>query len=177
MADNYLEKKMEDYRHGKTVSTPRRPTSSLKSGQIIVPHPGTAIFIAAETFTPVVEAVVRQLCRYGHKVNISGLSQQEKFRRLSWDCGCTYNPALPEQALSDAENQRGKIDAVVVIGRMPDFNPHGYKVIAIDSEVKSAFATVNDIDDPDTVGAAILFLTQAIRRDVPLSIAGNPKKL
>lgn len=177
MADNYLEKKMDDYRYGKTVSPLRRQNSNLKPGQIIVSHPRTAIFIAAETFTPVVEGVVRQLCRFGHKVNLSGLSQQEKFRRLSWDSGCTYNPALPARALSDAENQRGKIDAVVVVGRLPDFNPDGYKIIAVDGEVKSAFATVNGIDDPDTVGAAIVFLTQAIRCEVSLAIVGNSKKL
>ena len=84
MADNYLEKKMEDYRRGpvsrRRLSLPRRQT-------------GEPVFVAAGEMTPVVAAIVSSLTADSRPVyfTVKNCSRRDAMN-LAGATGATYDP-------------------------------------------------------------------------------------
>lgn len=95
MADNYLEKKMEDYRRGpvsrRRLSLPRRQT-------------GEPVFVAAGELTPVVAAIVTSLTADSRPVyfTIENCSRRDAMN-LAGASGAVFDP--------DATNARGHFAA------------------------------------------------------------------
>lgn len=176
MADNYLEKKMDDYRRGVNKSRPTPAVSRPKPGYMAVSMQDSSVLVVASDISPKVEATVKKLCRYGCKVNLCGSGNLGGLRQLAWDSGCTFNPASPEKAYKDAKIQRGKIDAIVVFGCFPELVTAGSKLIAVDCQYDSAFSVVSGIVDEDVVASAVVFLTQALKLGIALAITGLPQK-
>lgn len=95
MADNYLEKKMEDYRRGpvsrRRLSLPRRQT-------------GEPVFVAAGELTPVVAAIVTSLTADNRPVyfTVENCSRRDAMN-LAGASGAVFDP--------DAANARGHFAA------------------------------------------------------------------
>lgn len=162
MADNYLEKKMEDYRRGpvsrRRLSLPRRQA-------------GEPVFVAAGELTPVVAAIVTSLTADNRPVyfTIENCSRREAMN-LAGASGAVFDP--------DATNARGHfaarygstgssvainmpaLQADVYVGSQPDHNGRH---------------SVNpDRLSPAEIARCVVFLTTGAARAIaPLDVSAD----
>lgn len=96
MADNYLEKKMEEHRAGK-AGAPYRPKITPRGnrpGELLISFTPCNIFIR-DIFSPAMTDIAKALVGAGFKVSFS-LNDPHKGSRLAATLGCRYlPPTLP----------------------------------------------------------------------------------
>lgn len=92
MADNYLERKMEEYRAGKlSVRTRTAAPRSLPKGKIAVDFPPRTVILAATTVGPICRAVVKAFIDAGCRVALVSASHKEA-TELARSCGARFYP-------------------------------------------------------------------------------------
>lgn len=92
MADNYLERKMEEYRAGKLSVRPKTVASrSLPKGKIAVDFPPRTVILAAATVGPLCRAVVKVFIDAGCRVALVSVSHKEA-TELVRSCGARFYP-------------------------------------------------------------------------------------
>lgn len=101
MADNYLERRMDDYRSGRLAASPHR--------RLMPDADAPAIHVHGADAAPMVGA----LRAAGARVSFSGVSLSEG-SRLAQATGTTYCPLPPDKAVERMRSLRGNIDALVL---------------------------------------------------------------
>lgn len=172
MADNYLEKKMEEYRSG-ALSRPNVRRHSPSGAR-----PGTVSFkidqlrvLVTDGSTNAAQAVIRKLRDAGCRVAF--VSADDKAgRTLSQATGSRYYPAAAaDGAMSDLREVWGGVDALIVVGSMrpPAGDQTDLKKIiivaddpSVDGVARGEGLTVNGIStrdiEPDSVAHLCLLL-------------------
>lgn len=160
MADNYLEKKMEDYRRGpvsrRRLSLPRRQT-------------GEPEFVAADKLTPVVAAIVSSLTADNRPVyfTIENCNRREAMN-LAGATGATYDP--------DAANARehfgaryGSTGSTVAID-LPGVQADVY--VGSQPNHSGRHSVNPDRLSPAEIAGCVLFLTTGAARAIaPLAVS------
>lgn len=106
MADNYLEKRMDDYRRG--VSAPHH------SGRRGLLFPAMAVFVYPAD-APGGDVMLRTLAQAGYKVCF-GVSDQANGSRLAVSTGGRYYPLKPEAVAADLARRGETVAALVMLG-------------------------------------------------------------
>lgn len=110
MADNYLEKKMEEHRNG----TPRRPRrltpTGHKPGFATLPYNIKTAFIASDSVDAILESVARAIRETGCRVAISCQEGATVAQNLS----CAY-VAPGENALATISDKWGDMELIIRI--------------------------------------------------------------
>ncbi len=126
MADNYLERRMEDYRAGKLASKPRAATArvSRKEGDVTLNFKGLTVAVAGGSES-LVKGVVKRfraadcsvaLC-HDESAEWTRLAQSTGFRYYPFD---PHDPAQVEAMLDDMIERRGKVDVIVDLRGVDD---------------------------------------------------------
>lgn len=162
MADNYLEKKMEDYRRGpvsrRRLSLPRRQT-------------GEPVFVAAGELTPVVVAIVSSLTADNRPVyfTIENCNRREAMN-LAGASGAVFDP--------DAANARehfaaryGSTGSTVAID-LPGVQADVY--VGSPTNHNGRHSVNPDRLSPAEIARCVVFLTTgAARAIVPLAVSAD----
>ena len=101
MADNYLERRMEEYRRsrqGAAVNHVKRIVSGLKPGQVAVNYPAMRVLVA-DACTVAGRAVTAALLRFNCRVAITDADARAA-TKLAQDLGAQYHPGSPADALA-----------------------------------------------------------------------------
>lgn len=115
MADNYLEKRMEDYARGRSAAPSRRP--GARPGWLSVRCPAlTALVVGADC--PGGPEVVATFVQAGCRVMFTA-SDAKNGAALAQKCGGRFYPCGPAGALADMERRSESADVTVVCGRLP----------------------------------------------------------
>lgn len=117
MADNFLEKRMADYREGRLAA--------VRSGRASVAKDALAIHVDGSECSELVKA----LRRYGAKVSFSGLAGKAG-AELAQQSGSTFCPMVMSAAVEHMMNVRGKLDAVVLTNDCTDNLPSALTTIS-----------------------------------------------
>ncbi len=101
MADNYLERRMEEYRHSRQgAATPRaamHTPHNLRPGQVLIDYPPMRVLVT-DIDTPVSQAVIDMLRRFNCRVAITG-PDPVLGNRLAQKAGAQYHPYGPQAAI------------------------------------------------------------------------------
>lgn len=88
MADNYLEKKMEEHQRGGVAAyTPRRTVSGRKAGFAMLPFDIDKAFVFASEAGGLTQKIVAELRETGCRVALAGVSVKD-MQALSMRMGC-----------------------------------------------------------------------------------------
>ena len=134
MADNYLERKMEDLRSGKTQKPGSRRTSAAVSaasrhpGDYTLSYPELRVFVCGDATSPLGRAIVAALREVGLKVAFSGTDKQAG-EEMARSLGAQFHP-LADPTAYTLRHWRG-IDAVVAIGFRPAFHTPSLRTITL----------------------------------------------
>lgn len=103
MADNYLERRMDEYRRsrqGAAVKHVRPTLSTLRPGQIAVDYPAQRILVTGGT-TPGGQAIIRLFRQFACRVAFTDAdSDRADATRLAQLTGAQYHPGTAEAALN-----------------------------------------------------------------------------
>lgn len=155
MADNYLEKKMEDYRRrgGASQSAPGRRGASLKAGQVAVTFSRRCVFISAATVSPVTSAVVATLRSLGHAVTLNCHTDIASARDLTRAHGATFDPSADPEAAMEADSRRRGVATDARVDILAD----GVRLTLWPSEAPVCH-TIDASLPPQTIAATVSFL-------------------
>lgn len=152
MADNYLERRMDDYRNGRlsrqAAPRPHRPEA-------------LAVHLHGIAVAPLVKAL-RQL---GVRVSFSGMSQSCG-AALAQSTGSTFCPLPLADALRHMSGSRGQIDALVITEACGDM-PSGMNVVALTAE---APASAHRVDPCLPAEAQARLVTALAKISAPVEI-------
>lgn len=119
MADNYLEKRMDDYRSGRLTPKARTVVKSsprLAPNQLLLEYPELKIVISPSLSVELIEALVVAYRGIGAKVAFS-LHDTRKGTLLAQKHGARFYPSekfpTVEEILPDAVKQWGRIDVCI----------------------------------------------------------------
>lgn len=130
MADNYLERKMEEYRSGKLSQPPRKKTtpSGDKPGKLTIDFPPRRVYVTGGA-KGIGRAIVSAFCRAGCQVAFCDIDQKAG-RLTAQACGAQFHPldvadsASLAASLSTVIDRWGGLDIVVNnvgVGRFKSF--------------------------------------------------------
>lgn len=172
MADNYLEKKMEDYRRrggASQTSGATRRASSLKAGQVAVTFPRRCVFISTATVSPVTSAVVATLRSLGHAVTLNCHTDIASARGLTRAHGATFDPSADTEAAMEADARRRG----VAIDARVDILDDGVRLTLSPSDVPVSH-TIDTSLPSQTIASAVAFLIHPDAAPLaPLNISGR----
>lgn len=130
MADDFLGKKMDDYRRGITGGKYRpksKPSISARSGILAVPFPETKIFVANAPSSSVLTEIVRLAAKNGAKVAFNG----EGGRELAYATGSRWHETDdPCRAATEVEKVWRGLDIAIGNEVLPEINAR--KIIVTD---------------------------------------------
>ena len=133
MADNYLEKKMEEHRRGTAVKPPRRRLSPIgeRPGMVSFKIEQLRVFVTVAS-TEYGAAIVRRLSEAGCKVAFT--SEDDKTgRELAQTSGARHYPStFKGSVVDDMEKVWGGIDALIVANSEYISDVKLYRIILID---------------------------------------------
>lgn len=179
MADNYLEKKMDDYRRGARVKTVHRATvPSLKPGQAIISYPTVSLFIAASEPDAILTTVVKAMRKLGALMTIACARDKKKATGMAWSAGATFDPSddIVTAVVSDATRRGEPQDALIFIGDAYDVITAG-KTIVIGSGNIIGVHYIAPTLDPETIAATIAFIVHPLASQIaPTSFADRREK-
>jgi hypothetical protein len=130
MADNYLEKKMEEHRLGavkRSRTSGVRPSSGLKPGEVAVKFEPRRVFVTGGA-QGIGRAIVKAFREWGSSVAFCDLDTKAG-QRTAQEMGARFYPvdvrdvSALEKAFNDAANHFGDIDIVVNNVAVCDFKP------------------------------------------------------
>lgn len=101
MADNYLERRMDEYRRsqqGAAVKHVRPTLSTLRPGQVAVDYPPMRILVTDGT-SPHGEAVIRHFRRFACRVAFTSRDNPAQSQRFAQLTGAQYNPGTASAAI------------------------------------------------------------------------------
>lgn len=157
MADNYLEKRMEDYARGRLGNHAAARTRRAGTAVIKYPPQGVLIIGAGNERS---RAVVRRLVEAGNRVAFTATDRAEG-TSLAQQCGGRFYPAEPAAVAQDLQKRGEGVDAVIAFGTdVPDvslFAPRKVIVVA-DEPVDCREAVVIAGGSPEAVAMMILAL-------------------
>lgn len=160
MADNYLEKKMEDYRRGpvsrRRLSLPRRQA-------------GEPVFVAAGELTPVVAAIVSSLTADSRPVyfTVENCSRRDAMN-LAGASGATYDPD-PVSAWARFTTRHGVSGLSVAID-LPGVQADVY--VGSQTNHSGRHSVNPDRLSPAEIARCVVFLTTGAARAIaPLAIS------
>lgn len=124
MADNYLERRMEDYRSGRlAVKKPVRPARTRgggDSGVMTLEFPPMNVLVSTPILSPLSEALVRMARTLGARVAVLS-DDRAGGARVAQECGARFYPSLPlAEVLADLAARWGGVDVA--------FSPEGVDV-------------------------------------------------
>lgn len=91
MADNYLERRMEEYERARRgANAPRRVASSLRPGQVVIDYPPMRLLVTGAN-TPAGRAVIEAFRRFNCRVAITCADRHEG-SRLAQHTGAQFHP-------------------------------------------------------------------------------------
>lgn len=137
MADNYLERRMEEYRRsrqGAAVNGVKHRVSGLKAGQVAVDYPSMRVLVAgadSESGQNVVEAFRRFNCR----VAVTG-HDAALLTRMSQQTGSQYHPDGVTRAVRRLSDAGDPVAVIVMLGG--DETVDGVRTIVPPSQVVDA---------------------------------------
>lgn len=161
MADNYLERRMDDYRSGR-LNTKPTPRTSLPKDALVLRYPAFALLVIAGG-SEYDEVVIEQLCRVGLKVSFTH-PDHKAGTALAQRAGARLYPATMdmEQILADMDVRRTPASLVLVA--------EGCEVPACGPLPAFRYAHVPEVDMP--VSARLLLF--ALHPDCrPLLLSGG----
>lgn len=201
MADNYIEKKMEDLRSGAaTRHTSRRSAigpsaAGALPGALTLHFPEMRIFVAGDATTPLGVAIIRAMREVGCKVAFSG-ADADRGKAMAQELGAQFHPlsapgegsdinvvVLPPSVAYTVRHWRG-IDALIVLGgTVSDVEIFGIpclqKVICIGAPIEPSADVVSiplSSCSPSELAACCRLLLSAplslLPRRLHLSLAG-----
>lgn len=101
MADNYLERRMDEYRRSQQGAATRRAamhtSPTLKPGQAIIEYPPMRVLVT-DIDTPAAQAVINALRQVNCRVAITG-RDHTLGNRLAQKSGAQYHPDEPKAAI------------------------------------------------------------------------------
>lgn len=151
MADNYLEKRMDDYAHGRLGAKSGR--SLNRAGYASIKYPHQQVLIVDCDASPSGEAVLRTLTEAGCKVCFTALDRKEG-NRLAQSCGGRFYPLVLQAVADDMEKRGEKADTIILV------NPESIKQAIDDSAFMSPrqwlVISDNDVEVPADVPCAVL---------------------
>lgn len=109
MADNYLERRMDDYRSGR-LAAPARPSASRrpKEGSVVLPFAPSDILVAGDTLSDVAEAIMSALVAARCRVCFTAPDEQARAGNLAAQrSGAMFIPSS-------------------AIRRLPELRPEGF---------------------------------------------------
>lgn len=116
MADNYLERRMDDYRSGRLAQKSRKPSAtSLPADAMVLRYPALRILLRDDALTPGLVSLVKALRRVGLRVAVwcgedaSALCMREGAR-------CYPSRMEAHRVLADLDARWGGVDRAVVLG-------------------------------------------------------------
>lgn len=198
MADNYIEKKMEDLRSGAAIRhTSRRSAigpsaAGTVPGDLTLHFPEMRIFVAGNATTPLGEAIVIAMREVGCKVAFSG-ADADRGKAMAQELGAQFHPlsapgegraVLPPSVAYTVRHWRG-IDALIVLGGTVSDDeiseiPQLQKVICIGASAKPSADAVSiplPSCSPSELAACCRLLLSAplslLPRRLHLSLADN----
>lgn len=110
MADNYLERRMEDYRSGRGGS--RRLHASSRSGRLSLPYPHQYVLVLGGD-TPAGRAVLEAFSHSGATVAFTASADGAA---LAQQTGARYYPMTTADAIADMTARGQRPDALIVCG-------------------------------------------------------------
>lgn len=162
MADNYLEKKMEDYRRGpvsrRRLSLPRRQS-------------GEPVFVAAGELTPVVTAIVTSLTADNRPVyfTVENCSRREAMN-LAGTSGAVFDPDTAK-AHGHFAARYGSIGSSVAIN-MPTLQVDAY--VGSPTNHNGRHSVNPDRLSPAEIARCVVFLTTGTARAIaPLAVSAD----
>lgn len=143
MADNYLERRMDDYRAGRLAPKSKGPAHSLKDA-LVLRYQGMSVFVYALRDTPLLRSLLSALTSVGVSAGFYGLGDKEGME-IAQRSGARFYPRSigADEAQADFAERKGAPAHVVSLGG-GDF-PH---TLTIDP----------DIDSPDAVARLAVFM-------------------
>ncbi len=120
MADNYLEKKMDDYRGSVRRTVKRIPVRGYRSGFMELPFPPRRVLVV-DGICNVGRCIVESLRNTGCKVAFTS-SDRDKGKSLAESCGAQFHPAdssdarIMEHTVMSLCRAWGDLDVVICCG-------------------------------------------------------------
>jgi len=117
MADNYLERRMEEYRRsrqGAAAGHAKRSTPSLKPGQIAVDYPAIRVFVT-DAMSPAGEAVIEAFRRFNCRVAFS-CDDRTYGNRLAQKTGAQFHPDGTKSALQRLADAGDPATVIINLG-------------------------------------------------------------
>lgn len=161
MADNYLERKMEEYRAG-ALSKPKRhlsPTGNRR-GKLTIDFPSRRVYVTGGA-SGIGAAIVKAFCDAGCRVAFCD-KDKDKGAETAQRCGAQYHPldvtdtSALEASLAKVRKAWGDIDIVVNNVGIGDFKPFDKANLedfqrVIDTNVKPIWVTAKTMamQEPD----------------------------
>lgn len=152
MADNYLEKRMDDYAHGRLGT--KTTSSARRSGYASIKYPHQQVLILNCDASPAGEAILRILVEAGCTVCFTAFDRKEG-NRMAQTCGGRFYPLALSAVATDMERRGEKLDTIIVV------NPESIKE-AIDGAAfisPRQWLVISDNDAvkvPEDVACAVL---------------------
>lgn len=141
MADNYLEKRMDDYRSGRLTTKARtviKTTPRLAPNQLLLEYPELKIAVSPALAPELIKEIVRQFRTVGAKVAFS-LPDAKEGTDLAQRHGARFYPAskFPQisQIISDLNRQWGGVDVNIVTPEDKLFTVGEAKTITVDKKI------------------------------------------
>ena len=198
MADNYIEKKMEDLRSGAASrhqvrrSAVGSSASGAAPGDLTLYFPEMRIFVAGNATTPLGVAIVRAMREVGCKVAFSG-ADADRGKAMAQELGTQFHPlsapgegsaVLPPSVAYTVRHWRGIDDLIVLGGTVSDDEIFGIpclqKVICIGALIEPSADVVSiplSSCSPSELAACCRLLLSAplslLPRRLHLSLADN----
>ena len=116
MADNYLERRMDDYRSGRLAPKTRKAAgSSVPADALVLRYPAARVLLRADRLTPGLEALVRALRGVGMRTAV--WCDADASRLCMREGARCYPPSMTEErVLADLDAHWGGLDHAIVTG-------------------------------------------------------------
>ncbi len=135
MADNYLEKRMDDYRSGR-LSVRRRAGMSPRAvagraGDMVVPFPPMRILVVSGSLSPLAAEIVRQARDLGISVALMSAARREA-TSLSQSAGARLCLSMSYDAVfADLDRHWGGVDVVLADEGVDDPERDGIRLLRL----------------------------------------------
>lgn len=159
MADNYLEKRMDDYARGRVSGPHARRTSGPRPGHAVIKYPPLTVTVLGAN-TPGADAIVAMFVAAGCKVTFTA-ADSKRGSEIAQQRGGRFYPGGAASAASDMASRGERADAVISCdgSRWPDDS----RLITVTTDADTApqpGATVIVCDDPARAALLCLALAQ-----------------